>query len=175
MGLLTRLQENRSMFSGFCMICTGRNVVVLRTFSKLYGLAGLRIGYCASHEEFIKAFKCVSPPFSVNRPAQVGARAALGDEGHVRRTKEVNKEGKKFLCDKLKKLSVFHIPSETNFVTFDVKTDAFKIAEELQKKGVIVRPLTMYGLPTFMRVTVGTLSQNQRFIDAFLSVYKGAE
>lgn len=148
----------------------GRSVIVLRTFSKLFGLAGLRIGYCAAHEEFIKAFKRIAPPFSVNRLAQVGARAALEDKDFIRRSKEVNESGKNYLYAQLKELSVFYIPSETNFVTVDVRKDAVKVTEELQTKGVIVRPLTMYGKPTFVRVTVGTLSQNQRFIEAFRRV-----
>lgn len=150
----------------------GKNVFVLRTFSKLFGLAGLRVGYCAAHKEFIKAIKQVSPPFSVNRLAQIGAVAALEDEDHIRKSIEVNKSGKNFLYEKFKELSVFYIPSETNFVTLDVKTDAVKIAEELQKEGVIIRPLTMYGKPTFLRVTVGTLEQNQRFIDAFRPIFQ---
>lgn len=150
----------------------GRNVIVLRTFSKMFGLAGLRIGYCAAHEDFIKAFKRIAPPFSVNRLAQVGACAALEDKDHVRQSKKVNDSGKKYLCQQLKEMSVFHIPSETNFVTIDVRGEAVKIAEELQKKGVIVRPLTMYGKPTFVRVTVGTFPQNQRFMEAFRPIYQ---
>jgi histidinol-phosphate aminotransferase len=149
----------------------GRFVIVLRTFSKLFGLAGLRIGYCAAHQQFIQAFKRISPPFSVNRLAQAGAEAALEDEDHIRRSKDVNENGKIFLCEKLKEMSVFCIPSETNFVTIDVRTDATAIAGELQRKGVIVRPLTMYGRPTFLRVTVGTFPQNLRFIEAFRPLY----
>jgi len=153
----------------------GKNVIVLRTFSKLFGLAGLRVGYGAAHKEFIKAIKQVSPPFSVNRLAQIGAVAALEDEDHIRKSIEVNESGKKFLYEKFKELSVFYIPSKTNFVTLDVKTDAVKIAEELQKEGVIVRPLAMYGNPAFLRVTVGTLEQNRKFIDAFRRLYNRAK
>ena len=149
----------------------GKNVIVLRTFSKLFGLAGLRVGYCAAQKEFIKALKKVSPPFSVNRLAQMGALAALGDADHIQKTKDINESGKAFLYQKLKDMSLFYIPSETNFVTFDVKTDAVQIAEELQKEGVIIRPLTMYGKPTFLRVTVGTLEQNQKFIEIFRRLY----
>jgi len=150
----------------------GRNVIVLRTFSKMFGLAGLRIGYCAAHEDFIKAFKRIAPPFSVNRLAQVGACAALQDGDHIKHSNEVNESGKKYLYEQLKEMSVFFIPSETNFVTIDAGTDAAKIAGELQNEGVIIRPLAMYGKPTFLRVTVGTLSQNQRFIEAFRPIYR---
>lgn len=150
----------------------GRNVIVFRTFSKLYGLAGLRVGYCAAKEDFTNAIQRVSPPFAVNRFAQIGAAAALEDKEHIKKTKEVNESGKKFLYENFDKMSVFYIPSETNFVTIDVKKDAEGICEELQKSNVIVRPLTMYGKPTFLRVTVGTQEQNKRFIDAFKEIYQ---
>ena len=147
------------------------NVVVLRTFSKLYGLAGLRVGYCVTKEEFVNAIKKVSPPFSVNRFAQIAAAAALEDKEHTKKTLEMNESGKRFLYENFKKMSVFYIPSETNFVTMDVKTDAENIFKELQKRNIIVRPLTMYGKPTFLRVTIGTPEQNKRFVDAFKEVY----
>jgi histidinol-phosphate aminotransferase len=150
----------------------GRNVIVFRTFSKLYGLAGLRVGYCAAKEDFIGAIQRVSPPFAVNRFAQVGAAAALEDKEHIKRTKEMNESGKRFLCENFDKMSVFYIPSETNFVTIDVKKDAEGMCEELQKSDVVVRPLTMYGKPTFLRATVGTPEQNKRFIDAFKKIYQ---
>jgi histidinol-phosphate aminotransferase len=150
----------------------GRNVIVFRTFSKLYGLAGLRVGYCAAKEDFINALQRVSPPFSVNRFAQIGAAAALEDKEHIKKTKEMNESGKRFLYENFDKMSVFYIPSETNFITIDVKKDTKKICEELQKSNVIVRPLTMYGKPTFLRVTIGTPEQNKRFIDAFKKSYK---
>lgn len=149
-----------------------KNVIVLRTFSKLYGLAGFRIGYCIAKEGFIEAIKKVNPPFSVNRFAQIGASAALEDKEHIRKTKEMNEVGKKFLYEHLERMSVFYIPSQTNFVTIDLKTDAERISKGLQKKGVIVRTLTMYGKPTFIRVTIGTLEQNKKFIDAFKLIYQ---
>ncbi len=148
-----------------------RNVVLLRTFSKMYGLAGFRVGYGVAKKEFIFALDKVSSPFSVNRLGQIGAAAALDDKNHVERTKEMNEKGKAYLYRNFEEHDIFYIPSETNFVTFDVKTDTKSIAEELQKKGIIVRPLSMYGLPTFLRVTIGTLEQNKRFLDAFLKIY----
>lgn len=150
----------------------GRNVVVLRTFSKMYGLAGFRVGYCLAREDLVEAISRVKPPFSVNRFAQVGAVAALDDKEHVKRTKEINEAGKKFLCEHFREMGVFYIPSETNFITIDIKADAKKIFEDIQKKGVIVRPLNMYGKPTFLRVTIGTTDQNKRFIEAFKQVYQ---
>lgn len=148
----------------------GRNVIVLRTFSKLYGLAGFRVGYCAAKEEFVQALQRVSPPFAVNRFAQIGAAAALEDRTHVQKTREINASGKELLYESFAAMSLFYIPSETNFVTVDVKADAKKVCGRLLEKGMVVRPLTMYGLPTFIRVTVGTPKQNKKFIEAFKEV-----
>lgn len=152
----------------------GRNVILIRTFSKLYGLAGLRVGYCIAKEEFVNAIKTVKPPFSVNRVGQIGAAAALDDEEHVRKTKAVNEAGKRFLYKNFEKMGIFYIPSETNFITFDLQTEVTAIFEELQKRNVIVRTLGMYGKPTFLRVTIGTQEQNQQFINALKQVYQGS-
>lgn len=153
----------------------GRNVLVLRTFSKLYGLAGFRVGYCLGKEEFLEAIWKVSPPFSVNKFAQVGATAALDDKEHVKKTLAMNEEGKRYLYANLETMSVDYIPSETNFVTINAKMNAQKICEDMQKEGVIVRPLGMYGRPDFFRVTVGTPRQNQKFIEVFQKVYQKRE
>jgi histidinol-phosphate aminotransferase len=150
----------------------GKNVIVLRTFSKMYGLAGFRVGYCVAKDEFIHALDMVSPPFSVNRLGQIGAAAALKDKDHVQKTKEINEKGKKSLYQFFRELDIFYIPSETNFITFEVKNDAKWIAEELQKKGIIIRHLSMYGQPSLLRITIGTLEQNKRFMDTFHKLYK---
>jgi len=149
-----------------------KNVIILRTFSKMYGLAGLRVGYGLAQEEFIRALDKVSPPFSVNRLGQIGAAAALDDKDHVRKTKELSEKGKHDLYRHFEELGVFYIPSETNFVTINVKNDGKHVADELQKQGIIVRPLSMYGLSHFLRITIGTLEQNKRFMDAFKKIYK---
>lgn len=149
----------------------GRNVIVFRTFSKLYGLAGLRVGYCVAKGDLIQAIQHVCPPFAVNRYAQAGATAALDDQPHKEKTKMITASGKKFLYEHFDRMSVSYIPSETNFVTIDLKTDARIVTERLQKKNVIVRPLTMYGKPTFLRVTIGTLEQNKQFLEAFRQIY----
>ncbi len=150
----------------------GKNVIALRTFSKMYGLAGFRVGYGVAKKEFIRVLDRVSPPFTVNRFGQIGAAAALDDLGHVQKTKEMNELGREYLYRQFDELDVFYISSETNFVTIDIKTNTNPIADELQKKGIIVRPLSMYGLPTFLRVTIGTPEQNKRFMDAFENIYK---
>jgi histidinol-phosphate aminotransferase len=149
----------------------GKNVVVLRTFSKMYGLAGFRVGYCVARQELIQAMDKVNPPFTVNRLGQVGAAAALRDKEHVKKTKEINEQGKAFLCRQFEEMGIFYIPSMTNFVTIDLKTKAREIAEVLQNKGIIVRPLSMYGQPTFLRVTIGTPAQNSRFIEGLKAIF----
>lgn len=153
------------------LIEDGRNVILLRTFSKLYGLAGLRVGYCVSRQDFVEAIRRVVPPFSVNRPAQFAAAAALDDLEHIRKTRAVNDAGKRFLYDRLDEMSVFYIPSEANFVTIDIKKNALRTSEELLKTGVIVRPLNMYGLDTFLRVTIGMPEQNKKFIEALKQIH----
>lgn len=154
------------------LVRDGRNVIVLRTFSKLYGLAGFRVGYCIAKDDLVEAIRKVSLPFAVNKYAQIGAVAALDDKDHVQKTLEINEVGKRYLYDKFDEMSVFYIPSETNFVTINVRTDALEVSDEFQKKGVIVRPLTMYGKPTFLRVTIGTPEQNEKFIQAFREIYE---
>jgi histidinol-phosphate aminotransferase len=143
----------------------GRNVLVLRTFSKLYGLAGFRVGYCVAREDMIEALGRVSLPFAVNKFAQIGAMAALDDKDHVEKTLKTTAIGKKYLYEQFNEMSLFYIPSETNFVTIDVKRDGREICAGLQKKEVIVRPLIMYGKPTFLRVTIGTMAQNRKFVE----------
>ena len=148
----------------------GKNVIVLRTFSKMYGLAGFRVGYCAASEGFIDALNRARPPFSVNRFAQIAAAEALRDEAHIKKTLEVTESGKRYLYENFERMSLFYIPSETNFVTVDVKTDGQKVADEFKRRSVIVRPLTMYGKPTFLRVTIGTLEQNKKFIEVLKQI-----
>jgi histidinol-phosphate aminotransferase len=148
----------------------GRNVMVLRTFSKLYGLAGFRIGYCLSSAEIVEALRKVSLPFAVNKCAQIGALAAMDDSDHVRKTLEITAEGKKFLYTKFDEMSVSYIPAETNFVTIDMGRDARELCAEFQKKGIIVRSLVGFGKPTFVRVTIGTPEQNAKFIDTFKEI-----
>jgi histidinol-phosphate aminotransferase len=150
----------------------GRNVMVLRTFSKLYGLAGFRIGYCIAKKDIVEALRRVSLPFSVNKFAQIGALAALDDRDHVRNTLAITAEGKKYLCAQFDEMSVSYIPAETNFITLDVRRDARELCSEFQKRGVIVRPLAGYGKPTFIRITIGTKEQNKKFIEVFKELYQ---
>ena len=147
----------------------GRNVIVLRTFSKIYGLAGLRVGYGIAKKELIALMEKARQPFNVSLLAQAGATAALKDFRFVEESKKVNNVGKTFICDSLEVMGVSFTPSEANFIFFDVKKDAKETAEKLMKKGVIVRPI---GTGTTIRVTIGTEEQNKRFIKTLEKIIK---
>jgi histidinol-phosphate aminotransferase len=152
----------------------GANVIVLRTFSKIYGLAGLRVGYGIARQEIIQCLNQVREPFNVNSLAQVAAIAALGDSAHVERSRQVNREGKQFLYKEFEAMGLPYIPSQANFVWVDIKTDCRRVFTELLKRGVIVRTCDIFGYPTCLRVTVGTESENQRFINALKEVLNGS-
>ncbi len=142
-----------------------KNVIVTRSFSKSYGLAGLRVGYGASNPEIIKCMDSVREPFNVNSIAQIGALAALKDKKFLSRTKKLTQDGKKFLYSEFSKLGVRYVPSVTNFVLFGVGRDADKICKALLKKGIIVRNMKAWGMDTFIRVTVGKEKESKRFIE----------
>ncbi len=145
------------------------NVVVLRTFSKAYGLAGLRIGYAVGHPELIGLLNKVRQPFNVNLMAQAAAAAALDDVTHLVETQEMVAQGIGFFREELPKLGVETVPSGANFIL--VKTgNGRQVFEELQKRKVIVRPMDPYGLPDFIRITIGTPLQNKRLLDALKEV-----
>lgn len=150
-------------------------VVVLRTFSKAYGLAGLRIGYGLMDPEVASYLHRVRQPFNINSMAQVGALAALSDEDHFQRTIRDTASGMKYLQQKLQEMGLPVYPSHTNFFLFDVKKEAKAIYEGLLRKGVIIRPMTAYGFPTLLRVTVGTEEENKRFLGALQDVLTTGE
>jgi histidinol-phosphate aminotransferase len=138
-------------------------VVVLRTFSKIVGLAGLRIGYGIAQKECIALFQRVRQPFNVNSVAQAGALAALSDTGHIRTTKAMTRRGRAFFEKEFKRLRLEFVPSCTNFVLVNVG-NGDKIFSALQRRGVIVRPMRAYKMPAWIRVTVGLPEQNRKFI-----------
>ena len=147
-----------------------RNLILLRTFSKFYGLAGLRIGYGISSPQFIEYLNRVRLPFNVNYLAQQAAVAVLEDEPFLKRTKEVVKEGKKYICKSLEERKFFYIDSATNFVTIDVQQDGREFCKEMLNYGIIVRDLRPYKLDNFVRVTIGTKEENEKFIEALLKI-----
>ncbi len=144
----------------------GRPVIVLRTFSKIYGLAGLRIGYAMANEELIRYIIKVKCLFNTSHLAQVGAMAALDDQEFINEGKRVNREGYQFLAEELNKLKIKFIPSVGNFILLIFQEDPYKLYEKLLRKGVIIRPLKKWNLPQELRVTIGTYQQNLRFIKA---------
>jgi histidinol-phosphate aminotransferase len=145
------------------------NIIVLRTFSKAYGLAGLRIGYAIAHPELIDLLNKVRQPFNANAMAQAAAIAALDDITHIVETREMIFQGLEFFARELPKLGVEVVPSGANFVM--VKTgNGRAVFQELQKRKVIVRPMDPYGLPDHIRITIGTPGQNQTILDALKEV-----
>jgi len=141
------------------------NVVLLRTFSKIVGLAGLRIGYGIAQKECIALLQRVRQPFNVNSIAQAGALAAVGDTAHVRRTKVMTRRGLAYLEKEFRRLKLEFVPSCANFILVRVG-DGDAVFQKLQRQGVIVRPMRAYKMPEWVRVTVGLPAQNRRFIRA---------
>ena len=150
------------------LIAEGRKVICLRTFSKIYGLAGIRVGYGYASAEFVALLNRVRQPFNVNSLAQEAAIAALDDEAFVLRARRVNNAGLKQLTKGFQKLGLEVVPSAANFMLVKVG-DGAAVFQKLQKAGVIVRPVAGYGLPEWVRVTVGTKAQNERLLAAMAS------
>lgn len=146
------------------------NLVVTRTFSKCYGLAGMRVGYAVSNPSVADLMNRVRPPFNVNLLALEAASAALDDEDHLARSLEMNREGMAQLTAAFAALGLSYIPSVGNFVSADVGRPAGEVYEGLLREGVIVRPVANYGMPNHLRVTVGQPEENERFIAALKRV-----
>jgi histidinol-phosphate aminotransferase len=146
-----------------------RLLVTIRTFSKIYGLAGLRIGYAIGPAEFVAALDRIRQPFNVSSLAQAAALAALDDDEHVERSRRINSDGKRWLVAELGSLGLEHVPTQANFILVNVG-DGAAITEALVRRGVIVRPMVIYGFPGFVRVTIGTEAENRRFIDSLRGV-----
>ncbi|MBM4144184.1 MAG: histidinol-phosphate transaminase [Lentisphaerae bacterium] len=141
-----------------------RPVVVLRTFSKTYGLAGLRVGYAVAPEACVALLDRARQPFNVNAMAQAAALAALGDAEHLARTRRLVRGGLAYLEEEFDRMGLPFVPAVANFILVDVG-DGRRVFRQLQERGVIVRPMDGYGLPSHVRVTVGTRAENQRFIE----------
>lgn len=148
----------------------GRDVIVLRTFSKIYGLAGLRIGYGVANPELLGLLNRVREPFNVNMMAQAAALAALTDIDHVVRSRDLNDEGKDFLYQEFTRLGLFFAPTHANFIWVQIKADCQKVFAKMLRRGVIVRTGDIFGAPDVIRVTIGTQPQNRRFIEALAEV-----
>jgi len=147
------------------------NLLLMRTFSKIFGLAGLRLGYGIGHPDLIAAFEKVRQPFNINAIAQAGALAALDDTGHRNKTRDNNAAGLKFFGKAFRDLNLEFIPSAANFILVRVG-DGQKVFDAMQRLGVIVRPMGGYGLGEWLRITVGTPGENERCLEALKQVLK---
>jgi histidinol-phosphate aminotransferase len=145
------------------------NLLLMRTFSKIYGLAGLRIGYGIGHPEFIAALEKIRQPFNINSVAQAGALAALDDTAHVEKTRKVNSRGLKLYARTFRKLGLEFVPSAANFILVRVG-EGQRVFTELQKLGVIVRPMGGYQLPEWIRISIGTPKENKRCLEALKAI-----
>ena len=152
----------------------GRNLLVLRTFSKVYGLAGLRIGYGIGPAELLAEMNKVRSPFNTSGVAQAAALAALDDVEHVRRSITSNRAGLKQLGEGLAAMGVRYIRSAGNFLLVDLGSEAEPVADELLKLGVICRPMRWMGFPSAIRATVGTTQENEQFLSALAQVRAAA-
>ncbi len=142
------------------------NLIVTRTFSKIYGLASLRVGYAVCSEEIADLLNRVRQPFNVNTFSLVAATTALKDEQHIKRCADLNREGLAFWREACQARHLSFIPTVGNFITIDTERDAMPIYESLLREGIIVRPVANYGLPHHLRITMGTKEQNRRCLAA---------
>ena len=142
-----------------------RNLILMRTFSKIYGLAGLRLGYGIGHPELITALEKIRQPFNINSLAQAAGLAALGDDDHVRKTRQNNLDGRMFFEKALKELNLEYVPSAANFILIRVG-DGKGVFDRMQAQGVITRPMGGYKLPEWIRVSIGTPAENERCLGA---------
>jgi histidinol-phosphate aminotransferase len=145
------------------------NVLLMRTFSKIFGLAGLRLGYGIGNPELITALEKIRQPFNINSIAQAGALAALDDTEHMRRTRENNASGLKLYVETFQNLGLEFVPSAANFILVRVG-EGQRVFEAMQKLGVITRPMGGYQLPEWIRISVGTPEENARCIGALKTV-----
>jgi len=165
--------SDRDYPDSLALVREGRRVIVLRTFSKIYGLAGLRMGYGVTTPELADALERVREPFNVSSVAQAAALASLDDSDQVSRTVALNAESKAFLYREFERLGLRYTPSQANFVWVDLGRECRPVFVELLKHGVIVRTGDIFGAPTHIRVTTGTREQNRRFVEALAQVLQG--
>ena len=150
-----------------------KKVIILRTFSKAYGLAGLRLGYAIAAPELVTYLERIRQPFNVNLLAQAAGLAALEDRDFLTKTRRLTLEGKNFIYQKLTKMGLGFVPSVANFILVDVGRPSQEVFKSCLKFGVIVRQMSQYGLANFIRVTIGTQKENQRFSHVLSKVLRG--
>ncbi len=168
--------QEADYFNGIEYIGRYPNLMVLRTFSKAYGLAGLRVGYGIAAPEIVSDVDRVRPPFNVNRAGQEAAAAALDDVEFLQRSVSVNEEGRRYLYDQFARLGLDYIPSQTNFVLVRVGRegrDGAAVAQAMMRLGVIVRPMSGFGLKDYVRITIGLPRENSMAIRVLEKALRG--
>ena len=159
--------------NGLSWLAQFPNLLVSRTFSKIYGLAGLRLGYGVASAPMADLLNRLREPFTVNNLALAAGEAALADHEHVRRARDCNAQGLALLAAACQRLGLAYIPSVGNFIAVDVGRPAGPVYEALLRRGVIVRPLAPYGMPNHLRITIGTPAQMQRLLAALPQALAG--
>jgi histidinol-phosphate aminotransferase len=162
--------ESRDFLDGIELIRQGKNVISVRSFSKIYGLAGIRIGYALGRQELIAALNGVREVFPVSRLAEAAARAALDDVAFKDKVLKGTKRGREKLAKAFQKMSLRCLPSHTNFVFVDLRMDAEKVCRLLLDKGIMIYPGNVWGTPTWARITIGTSWENEKVINALSEV-----
>ncbi|MGM0880455.1 MAG: histidinol-phosphate transaminase [Bacillota bacterium] len=165
--------EDPEFPDGVALLREYRNLIVLRTFSKIYGLAALRIGYGIGHPDVIRFTNQVREPFNTSRAAQAAAKGALADHGFLAYCREQNKQGIIYLCEQFDRLGLSYFPAYGNFVMVDVKRPSPEVFDGLLRRGIISRSRWTY-YPNHIRITVGTREQNEKFISALEQVLQEA-
>ena len=152
-------------------VLDGRNVIITRTFSKIYGLAGLRIGYGIARKEIIGYLSRARLPFHTSSVALTGAMASLDDTEHVRLSRELNAEGKQYLCEEFDKLGLAYLPTQANFILLvGFEHDTKVISQALLRRGVLVSPTHPFNMPQAIRITIGKPDENERLVEALREV-----
>lgn len=158
--------ENKDFPNSLELLQKYPNMIVLRTFSKGYGLAALRCGYGIANEEIVQYVSRIINPFDVNLYAQVAAVAAIKDDEFLKRTLDMNREGKEYLYKEFKDMGFDYIESHTNFIMVNLNRDDKPISDGLLKKGIIIRSGYLLGMPNWLRISIGTMEQNKKLIQA---------
>ncbi len=161
---------NEGYPNGVSLLKEFPQLIVTRTFSKIFGLAALRVGYAVSSSEFAELMNRVRQPFNVNSIAQSAAEAALVDEAFIQSSLQLNMSGMKEVCKGIRDIGMSYIPSAGNFITFDCFREAMPIYDALLQKGIIVRPVSSYGMPNHLRVSIGLPEEVRVFLQALREV-----
>ena len=164
--------ESNDFPNSFELLPKYSNMIILRTFSKAYGLASLRCGYGIASEDMVQYINRVVNPFDVSLYAQVGATAAINDDDFLKRVLDTNREGKEYLYKEFEDMGLTYIDTHTNFIMVDLNRDDKPIFDALLKKGIIIRPGFLLGMPNWLRITIGTMEENKKFIQAMRELIK---